>query len=265
MRLLLIAANLIFLPPDHDKPDGPRAGAQRISRAFDQQIDALVGLQGPVIEYDFFPVQAQLAFNFFLQTWLCGENDLIIGDVLDQQAGDLRIVLAHIVLQLRTDGDHRAGGLNGPFLQPGEQRHQRPGAGVFEIGQLLRQRRVHVVQMGQFPAARQTNAEKPRFFMGVQQIIVVFLQQTAGPDIQCQVERHLGFGRADAHAAHARHPGSADNPQPLHRHILAYMIGRQINLMAEGGQRFDAMQNAKRRAARLKPGLRGNHQQAKTI
>ena len=63
-------------------------------------------------------------------------------------------------------------------------------------------------------------------------------------------------------AAHERRPQAAEHAQPRHRHVLAERIRDEIDLVAERGERADAVKLAERRAARLEERLGRDHQNA---
>jgi hypothetical protein len=67
---------------------------------------------------------------------------------------------------------------------------------------------------------------------------------------------------SDLHAAQQRRLETAEDPETRHRHGLSERISDEIDLVAERGERPDAVKLAERGSARLEKRLGRDHQNA---
>ena len=109
---------------------------------------------------------------------------------------------------------------------------------------------------------REHHADQSALFVRVNGIVTPGEDAAKHAQRQHPVERHLRKRRPDLHAAHERGPQAAEDAQPGHHHVGTERIRHEIDLMAEGRERADAMKFAERCAARLEERLRRDHQNA---
>jgi hypothetical protein len=147
-------------------------------------------------------------------------------------------------------------------LQRAEDRFHHPRAAVGEIGELLRQARVHIVEMRQAQQTGQDDAEPAALFVRVHRVVLLGHRPAARGDRQRQVERQLLPRRPDADARHERRPGAAEDTKPRHRDVMAERIGHQIDGVTQLDERADAVVLAEGGAPGLEERLRRNHENA---
>jgi hypothetical protein len=112
------------------------------------------------------------------------------------------------------------------------------------------------------PQLREHGADEAAFLVGVDRIVPAGERAPDRGQRQQRVERNLRERRPDLHVPYERRPQAAEDAQPRHRHGLAERIGHEVDLVAERGERADAMELAERRAARLEERLGRDHQDA---
>ena len=180
--------------------------------------------------------------------------------VLDQDGRDQRIDGAHHVDELLADDDHDA---RAPHQQPLDQPHaphQRPGRREVEVRELLRQARVHVVEVRHAEHRRQHHADQAALFVRVDGVVGRAQRPPQRGGGQGGVEGDLGPGRADADVLDQRRPQTPDHREPGHLDVTPERVGDQIDGVTERDERLDAVEFAERGAPRLEERLGRNHQ-----
>jgi len=182
--------------------------------------------------------------------------------VLDQHGSRRRIDRADRVFERRTDDDDDARAADHEAL---DREKQAPGdsrAAEREIGQLLRQARVHIVQVRHAQRRGDHGADDAAFFVRVDRIVATGHGAPNRSQGQQGIERDLRERRTDLHAADQRRPQAAKHTQARHRHRLTEWIGDEIDLVPQRRQRADSMELAEGCAARLEERLGRDHQDA---
>ena len=132
-----------------------------------------------------------------------------------------------------------------------------------EVRELLRQARVHVVEVRHPQQRGEHDADEPAFFVRVDGVVAP--GEGAPERGQRRAARRAGASRATARSSRGARTAAAaqrNTRRPGIVDVLAERIGDEIDLMAERGQRADAMKLAERRAARLEERLGRDHQNA---
>ncbi len=111
-------------------------------------------------------------------------------------------------------------------------------------------------------AAGEHHADEPAFLVRVDGVVPVRHHAAESGQHQLHIERNLRQRRTDPDAANERRPRAAKDAQAGHLHVVTERIGDEIDLMAEGRQRADAMKLAEGRSTRLEERLRRDHQNA---
>ena len=147
-------------------------------------------------------------------------------------------------------------------LEPLNARHEQPRPAELEIRQLLRQARMHVVEMRDPQQPRQHDADGPALLVRVDVVVVPLAGRRGGPSPRAA--GRAGPSRATGRSARAarRAAASAMQPQARHRHVPSERVRHEIDRVAELDQRADTVVLAERRAPGLEERLRGNHQDA---
>ena len=132
-----------------------------------------------------------------------------------------------------------------------------------KLRELLRQARVHVVEVRHPQQRRQHDADEPAFFVRVDGVVAAGSARRTTDERRAA--RSSGSFASDGPIltrADERRPQAAKDAQPGHRDVVAERIRDQVDLVPERRERADPVKLAERRAARLEERLRRNHQDA---
>ena len=131
-----------------------------------------------------------------------------------------------------------------------------------KVRELLRQARVHVVEMRDAQHGRQKHADEPSFFVRVDRVVALGERAPSRRQRHHRIERNLGERRPDLHTGDERRARAAEDAESGHRHIVAERVGDEVDVVTELGERADAVELAERCAAGLEKRLGRDHQQA---
>ncbi len=106
------------------------------------------------------------------------------------------------------------------------------------------------------------HADEPAFLVRMDSVVPVRHHAAESGHHQLQIERDLRERRTDLDPADERRPRAAEDAQAGHLHVVTERVGDEIDLMAEGRHRADAMKLAEGRSTRLEKRLRRDHQNA---
>ena len=182
------------------------------------------------------------------------------GRVFDEHDARVGHNLARRHLEMRADDDGHARSLDGGALEQLKHPAQHRRSAEREVLELLRQARVHVVEMGNAERGRDHDADRRAFFVRVHGVVLTFARAVQRRQRQRHVQKQLGRRRADLHARDERRPGRAKDAQARQRDILAEWIGDEVDRVAEIEKRADAVILAERGAPRLEERLGRDHQ-----
>jgi hypothetical protein len=121
---------------------------------------------------------------------------------------------------------------------------------------------MHVVQVRHAQNGREQHANRAAFLVRMDGVIPAADGAPGGRERQRDVQRHLGPGRPDLHAADERWADTAEDAQPRHLDVAAERIGHQIDGVPQRGQRADAVELRERRAPGLEERLGRDHEDA---
>ena len=161
--------------------------------------------------------------------------------VLDQDRGHGRVHSADGRFKLGANDDDDTRLANHQALEPPKQPRQPLGVAIAEVGDLLRQTRMHVVEMRHAQALRQQHANRAAFFVRMNGVIPARQRQARGRHGHADVERHFHPRRADADARDERRPETAMNAQTRHIDVAAERVRDEIDGMSQHGQRANPM------------------------
>jgi hypothetical protein len=143
-----------------------------------------------------------------------------------------------------------------------EERAEHPRAAVLEVAQLLREARVHVVEVRDAQPLRQPHADQAHLLVRVDGV-VAFAPRAAGDGDEHQtVEQDLGDRRADAHPGDEGGPPGPEDAEVGDVHVPADGISDQVDVVPQLGQGLEAVILAEGSAAGLEERLRRQHQDA---
>ena len=182
--------------------------------------------------------------------------------VLDEHRAHLRVDAADRLLERRTDHDDDARSPDHHAFDGLKHAAYEARSAEREIGELLRQAGVHVVEMRHPKQRRERDPDEAAFFVGMDRVVPLGQRAPQNGERQERVERNLRERRPDLHRSHERRPQAAKHTESGHRHVGAERVRDEIDLMPELDEGADAVELAERRAARLEKRLGRNHQNA---
>jgi hypothetical protein len=121
---------------------------------------------------------------------------------------------SHRLFERRTDDHDDAGLADHQALDPSEDTLQDARSAEREVRELLRQARVHVVQVRHAQQAREDDTDESAFLVGMDRVVLPGERAPERSERQQRVERNLGQRGADLDAATNGGTRAAKNPQP---------------------------------------------------
>ncbi len=228
-------------------------------RGVKEKVQSLIRLEGPRVEHQR-GRRPDSEFRAYRLAPAVAAHFTGAGGVFDQHRGRLRRDLANLPLQLRADHDDDARTPNGLPLEDLERPAQHARSAELEVHQLLRQARMHVVEMRHPEHRRQDQPDGGALFVRMHRVVARAGDATQRRDRQRHVERHLGERRPDADIRDERRSQAAKDAQARHRHVVAERVGHQIDRVPEFDERADAVVFAERGAPGLEKRLRRDHE-----
>ena len=180
--------------------------------------------------------------------------------VLDQDGRDDPIDAPDRLLEVRTNHDHHGRTADDEPLQHFKNSPEHPRSAEREVGELLRQAGVHVVQVWHPKDGRQNHADETPFLVRVDRVVPLAERPADDRDGEEGVERNLCERGADPHLPDKGGTPRAKHPETRDRDVLSERIRHQINGVSQLDQRADTVELAERRTPRLEEGLRSDHQ-----
>lgn len=241
-----------------------QVGHQRLQAhaRLQQQVEALVLLERARVQHDRLRRGQPPGGPHRVAAWARRGVDVTAHDVLDEHGAVAHAHLMNGVLQLLADGDHHlrpAHHVAFGLLEPPAQRFR---AREPEVPELLRQARVHVVEMRDAEPAAEPHAEDAHLLVRVDGVIPASAKQRHAEDRQGQkrVQQHLDGRRPDRHLADQRRPPGTDDAQVRQVDVAADRVGHQVDMVAILDEGLDTVEFAERRATRLEERLGREHQ-----
>jgi hypothetical protein len=112
--------------------------------------------------------------------------------VFDQHGRHGRIHLTHGRLEIRANHDHDARAPDHDALDPAEDARQPAAAAIAEVRHLLRQARVHVVEVRLAEEPREHHANRAALFVRVDRVVLPREREPARRERDRGIERDLG-------------------------------------------------------------------------
>ena len=258
LDLALRAGDLRRLAADHDEPRiRPRAHDDG-HRAV-EQVQPLIVLERSRVENDGRVCREPEPLANRVATTR-GRDVARPGRVFDQHGRHVGVQGADGRLEVLANHDDDPRATNHELLEPAQHPREPRRLRVAEVADLLRQARVHVVEMRHAEPPGQDDADDAAFFVRVDDVVLAREREARGRQGQRQVEGDLGPRRADAHVLDERRPQAATNRQTAHLDVASERVGHQIDGMTQRDERPDAMKFGEGRAPGLEERLRCDHQ-----
>jgi hypothetical protein len=116
--------------------------------------------------------------------------------------------------------------------------------------------------MGHAKRRREQNANHAAFFVRVHDVVSPSECAMQNRETQKKVESQLRDGRSNADCADERRPHRAEDAQASYDNVLSERVRDEVDLMAEIGERANAVELAEWRSSRFEERLGRDHQNA---
>ena len=221
----------------------------------EQQVQPLVLLERPGVEHHRLRRRQAPGRADGVATRPGRRVDVAAHDVLDQHGAVADAHLVHRVLQFLADRDDHLRAAHHVALGLLEPPAQRPRTREAEVPELLRQARVHVVQVRNAEAAPEPDAEHAHLLVRVDGVVARAAEATPPGGSSGSAGRRAASFTSDGPIgtdAHEGRPPGPDDAEVRQVDVAADRVGDQVDVVAVLDQGLDAVVLAERacRAAR---------------